>query len=115
MAIGPVQLVVLGFEHPDFKGEIIEELEKLHESGTVRVIDSLVVYKDAEGKLEVEHLSNYSPLPIPDVDLFGEALRPLVIQSHDVAASHTAECRAEGEGARRPGPFTVNSLGPRTI
>ena len=58
MAIGPVQLIVLGFNHPNFHGEIIEELEKLRQSDTVRVIDSLVVYKDAEGELEVEHLSN---------------------------------------------------------
>ncbi len=58
MAIGPVQLIVLGFSHPDFHGEIIAELERLRESDTVRVIDSLVVYKDADGELEVEHLSN---------------------------------------------------------
>ena len=60
MAIGPVQLIVLGFNHPDFHGEIIAELERLHASGTVRVIDSLAVYKDADGELEVEHLSNLS-------------------------------------------------------
>jgi uncharacterized membrane protein len=58
VAIGPVQLIVLGFNHPHFHGEIIEELERLRESGTVRVIDSLAVYKDADGNLEVEHLSN---------------------------------------------------------
>jgi uncharacterized membrane protein len=58
VAIGPVQLIVLGFNHPNFHGEIIEELERLRESDTVRVIDSLVVYKDAEGEIEVEHLSN---------------------------------------------------------
>src|ERR671924_1426123 len=58
MAIGPVQLLVLGFDHPDFHGEIIAELEKLRESDTVRVIDALAVYKDAEGEIEVEHLSN---------------------------------------------------------
>jgi len=57
MAIGPVQLIVLGFNHPDFHGEVIAELERLHASGTVRVIDSLAVYKDAAGELEVEHLS----------------------------------------------------------
>ena len=60
MAIGPVQLVVLGFPHPDFHGEIIAELERLRETDTVRVIDSLVVYKDQDGALEVEHLSNLS-------------------------------------------------------
>ena len=58
MAIGPVQLIVLGFEHPEFHGEIIAELERLRESDTVRVIDALAVYKDADGELEVEHLSN---------------------------------------------------------
>ena len=58
MAIGPVQLIVLGFEHPNFQGEIIEELEKLRESDTIRVIDSLAVYKDAQGEIEVMHLSN---------------------------------------------------------
>lgn len=60
MAIGPVQLIVLGFSQPDFHGEIIEELERLRETDTVRVIDSLVVYKDADGDVEVEHLSNLS-------------------------------------------------------
>jgi uncharacterized membrane protein len=49
---------VLGFNHPDFHGEVIAELERLHENGMVRVIDSLAVYKDADGDLEVEHLSN---------------------------------------------------------
>ncbi len=58
MAVGPVQLIVLGFNHPDFHGEVIAELERLREKDMVRVIDSLVVYKDAAGELEVEHLSN---------------------------------------------------------
>src|SRR5438874_6466104 len=58
MAVGPVQLIVLGFAHPDFHGEVIAELEALRRSDTVRVIDALAVYKDAEGELEVEHLSN---------------------------------------------------------
>src|SRR5215475_8619768 len=54
MAIGPVQLIVLGFNHPDFHGEVIAELERLHENGMVRVIDSIAVYKDADGELEAE-------------------------------------------------------------
>jgi uncharacterized membrane protein len=58
MAIGPVQLIVLGFNHPNFHGEVIAELERLHENGMVRVIDSIAVYKDADGELEMEHLSN---------------------------------------------------------
>ena len=60
MAIGPVQLLVIGFQAPEFHGEIIAELEKLRSSDTVRVIDALAVHKDAEGEIEVAHLSNLS-------------------------------------------------------
>jgi uncharacterized membrane protein len=60
MAIGPVQLIALGFQHPNFHGEVIAELERLRESDTVRVIDALAVYKSADGELEAEHLSNLS-------------------------------------------------------
>jgi uncharacterized membrane protein len=58
VAIGPVQLIALGFSRPDFQGEIIAELERLRQSDTVRVIDSLAVYKDGQGNIEIEHLSN---------------------------------------------------------
>jgi len=58
VAIGPIQLIVLGFRHPDFHGEVIAELERLRENDMVRVIDALAVYKDADGEIEVEHLSN---------------------------------------------------------
>jgi uncharacterized membrane protein len=60
MTIGPVQLIVVGFDHPDFHGEIIAELQRLHDSETVRVIDALAVHKDADGEIEVQHLSNLS-------------------------------------------------------
>ena len=58
MAIGPVQLIVLGFRAPDFHGEITAELERLRANDTVRVIDALAVHKDAAGEMEVMHLSN---------------------------------------------------------
>ena len=58
MSVGPVQLLVLGFDQPNFHGEVIEELERLKESNTIKVIDALAVHKDAEGDIEVAHLSN---------------------------------------------------------
>jgi uncharacterized membrane protein len=70
MAIGPVQLVVLGFEHPEFHGEIIAELERLKDSDTVRVIDALAVHKDADGAIEVAHLSNLSKRSYADKSPF---------------------------------------------
>jgi uncharacterized membrane protein len=60
MAIGPVQLLVLGFKQPDFQGEIREELDRLRDNDLVRVIDALAVRKDADGNAEVLHQSQLS-------------------------------------------------------
>jgi uncharacterized membrane protein len=60
MAIGPVQLLVLGFKHPDFQGEIREELDRLRDNDLVRVIDALAVRKDADGNVDVLHESQLS-------------------------------------------------------
>jgi uncharacterized membrane protein len=60
MSVGPVQLLVLGFDHPNFHGEVKAQLERLRDNDAVRVIDALAVYKDAEGQIELERLSNLS-------------------------------------------------------
>ena len=60
MAIGPVQLLVLGFKHPDFQGEIREELDRLRDNDVVRVIDALAVSKDADGNVRQLHESQLS-------------------------------------------------------
>jgi uncharacterized membrane protein len=60
MPIGPVQLIVLGFEHPDFHGEILAELDRLKEHDVVRVIDGLAVHKDANGEVKIIERSDLS-------------------------------------------------------
>ena len=97
MAIGPVQLIVLGFDHPKFHGEIIAELERLRESDTVRVIDSLAVYKDAEGELEVEHLSNLSQEEAIELGSKVGALIGLGIDGEEGFAAGAAAGAAAGE------------------
>ena len=61
MTIGPVQLLVVGFSHPQFQGEIRAELDRLRDNDLVRVIDVLAVRKDADGKAEALHESHLSP------------------------------------------------------
>jgi uncharacterized membrane protein len=99
MAIGPVQLIVVGFKHPDFHGQIIEELQRLHDSGTVRVIDALAVHKDADGEIEVAHLSNLSRDEAIEVGSTVGALIGLGIAGEDgaeVGAEAGAEAAADG-------------------
>ena len=60
MAIGPVQLIVLGFEHPNFHGEIIEELEKLHIERVVRELGGRVT--DAAQRLGIPRSTLYQKI-----------------------------------------------------
>jgi uncharacterized membrane protein len=99
MAIGPVQLIVLGFSHPNFHGEVIAELERLRESDMVRVIDALAVYKDAKGEIEVEHLSNLTQEEAVELGSKVGALVGLGIEGEEGAAAGAeagAEEAAEG-------------------
>ena len=99
MAIGPVQLLVLGFDHPNFTGEIKAELEKLRESDTIRVIDALAVYKDAEGEIEVEHLSDLTQEEAIELGSKVGALIGIGIEGEagaEAGAALGAEAGAEG-------------------
>jgi len=99
MAIGPVQLIVLGFEHPNFHGEIAAELERLRESGTVRVIDALAIHKDAVGAIEVAHLSNLSKEEAIELGSKVGALVGLGIEGEEgMAAGAEAGAAAAAEG-----------------
>jgi uncharacterized membrane protein len=53
MTMGPVQMLVVGFEESRFKGEILPELQRLKEHDIIRLIDLLVVMKDGDGNLNV--------------------------------------------------------------
>src|SRR3954466_11890332 len=102
MAIGPVQLIVLGFEHPEFHGEIIAELERLRESDTVRVIDALAVHKDAAGEIEVKHLSNLSKAEAVELGSKVAALIGLGIEGEEgmvAGAEAGAEAAEDGVSA----------------
>jgi len=60
MSIGPVQLLVIGFDQPEFHGKIRAELERLKQSDIVRLIDLLFVRKHADGRIERMHVSELS-------------------------------------------------------
>jgi uncharacterized membrane protein len=73
--IGPVQLLVVGFDQPDFKGEVLAQLGRLREEDVVRVIDILVAYRDAEGALTTSQISDLSEAEARDL---GEVVKALI-------------------------------------
>lgn len=60
-ALGPVQMMVLGFTEPDFTGKIAAELDRLREHDLVRVIDALAVHKDDDGEITALQVSDLTP------------------------------------------------------
>ncbi len=60
MPLGPVQLLVIGFEQPDFHGQIRAELDRLRDADTVRLLDVLLIRKDADGNVKREQFSDLS-------------------------------------------------------
>ena len=60
MAIGPVQLLVVAFDEPNFTGEIVEELNRLRSNDLIRLIDVLVVQKDLDGDVTAVQVSDLS-------------------------------------------------------
>jgi hypothetical protein len=51
MTHGPVEYLIVGFPGNQFSGDIVPELAKLIESGTIRVLDLVFVAKDAAGEI----------------------------------------------------------------
>jgi hypothetical protein len=49
MAVGPVDVYIIGFPGNKFSGRIAPAIMELVENGTVRVLDLLFVMKDADG------------------------------------------------------------------
>ena len=56
---GPIDVVVLAAGEPRFDGGVLAELERQAQSGTIRVVDAMILLKDETGKawsLDLEDL-----------------------------------------------------------
>ncbi|HSJ91957.1 MAG TPA: DUF6325 family protein [Ilumatobacter sp.] len=61
MALGPIEVLEIGFPGNRFNGEILPELERLVESNTISIVDGLFVQKDEHGDvvfLELEEVGS---------------------------------------------------------
>lgn len=62
--LGPVDYLVIDFPagQQNFTGEIAEELLKLVDAGTIRVIDAIILTKDEDGNVDAMELSDAGDL-----------------------------------------------------
>jgi hypothetical protein len=85
MDVGPVDLLIVEFPGNQFKGEIAPALRDLVTDGTVRVLDLLFVYKDANGEVGSVELAGLGPdLEPAFADLDGQ-LGGGLLDAEDVA------------------------------
>ncbi len=75
MTIGPVQLLVVGFDEPTFSGEILDELTRLRDSETIRLIDVLAVEKTLDGDIVA---LRWSDLSIDEAEEVGATIGALL-------------------------------------
>jgi Family of unknown function (DUF6325) len=79
--MGPLEYVVIEFEGNHLTGEIVPELHRLRDLGIVRVVDLLLIQKDAQGNVSARELSDlseeeakpYWPIAGEVLDLLSEA------------------------------------------
>jgi len=75
LTLGPVQMLIVGFQGDNFDGSIMEELNRLKEHDIVRLVDLLFVKKNADGEIEVAQRSD---LDAEEAQEFGAIVGALV-------------------------------------
>jgi uncharacterized membrane protein len=75
LTLGPVQMLVVGFDGDHFTGEIREELKRLKDNDIVRVIDLMLVKKNEDGEIEA---MQHSDLDQEEAEEFGAIIGALV-------------------------------------
>jgi uncharacterized membrane protein len=75
LTLGPVQMLIVGFQGDNFDGSIMKELERLKEHDIVRLIDLMFVKKNEDGELETAHRSDLSS---DEAEQFGAIVGALV-------------------------------------
>jgi hypothetical protein len=59
--MGPVDYIAIAFPGNKFSGAIIPEIKRLQDSGTIRVLDLVIITKDGEGNVAAVELQDAGP------------------------------------------------------
>ncbi len=81
---GPVDVVVLAAGEPSFDGGVLAELERQAESGTIRVLDAMILLKDEKGEVFSLDLEDLPPEDAAKVGFIDTGTRGL-FDSEDAA------------------------------
>jgi len=87
--MGPLEYLVVGFEGNRFTGQILRELRAARDKGIIRVVDLLLLTKDASGSFAAMELSDLSGEEAEQLGpTAGDLLQVLEPDDVEAAASH---------------------------
>ena len=89
--LGPVDWIVVEFPGSKFKGEIAPALDDLVERDLVRVLDLLVLKKDADGSLEAFEISDLEDSELGELRAYETELAMLLSEDDVVAIAEAIE------------------------
>jgi hypothetical protein len=81
--MGPVQVLVVGYEQPTFTGEVLAELARLSDSGLVRLVDVLLVTRAADGTFDTVEPTADAAQGLPDLPHRSGALATALLGHSD--------------------------------
>ena len=89
MSIGPVEYIAIAFPGNQFSGEIVPAIKELQDAGTIRVLDLVIISKDAEGNVAAIEMSEASPEQQATLAVLGVQSRNLLGQEdfEDIGAA----------------------------
>jgi len=76
MALGTLEYLVIGFDHPKFDGTIVNEIQRVIDAGIVRLVDAVVVRKDVAGNASIVEVDNKQD---PHFQTFAPLLRDAIV------------------------------------
>lgn len=89
--LGPVDWIVVEFPGSKFNGAIAPELSSLVERGLVKVLDLLIIKKDADGSFEVHEISDLEEGELGELRSYENALATLLSEDDVTAVAQAIE------------------------
>lgn len=89
--LGPVDWIVVEFPGSTFNGSIAPEITSLVDRGLVKILDLLILKKDADGGLEIAELSDVDEGEIGELRAFETELATLLSEEDVISAAEAIE------------------------
>ena len=113
--MGPVQVLVVGYEQPAFTGEVLTEMARLSDAGLVRLVDVLLVTRAADGTFHTVDVSNDLAEGLPDLPHGNGALVATLLGHSDETDDDRKDAGSDDPDALdRPVWSLANSVPPGT-